>query len=69
MKPPRGPAAAAKKAGELILRQAQDDRLLKPELVRLARGEDFRLFLLWLFDFFLLTVVAFTHDELLVWWL
>ena len=33
----------------------------------LAGGEDLRLFLLWLFDFFLLTVVAFTHDKLPVW--
>jgi hypothetical protein len=29
--------------------------------VRLARGEDLRLFLLRLFDFFFLTVVTFTH--------
>jgi hypothetical protein len=33
----------------------------------LARGQNLRLFLLWLFDFFLLTVVAFTHNKLLVW--
>ncbi len=35
-------------------------------LIRLAGGEYFRLFLLRLFDFFLLTVVAFTHNKLLV---
>ena len=37
------------------------------DLIRLAGGEDFRLFLLWLFDFFFLAVVAFAHDELLGW--
>jgi hypothetical protein len=41
----------------------------KSGLVRLARGQDFRLFLLWLFDFLLLTVIAFTHNKLPVWWL
>jgi len=35
-------------------------------LRRLARGQDLRLFLLWLFDFLLPTVVAFTHNKLLV---
>jgi hypothetical protein len=37
-----------------------------PALVGLARGQNLWLFLLRLFDFFFLTVVAFTHDELLV---
>ncbi len=34
-----------------------------------ARSQDFGLFLLGLFDFFFLTVVAFTHNKLLVGWL
>ena len=46
------------------LRSVRD--ICRLRLVRLARGQDFRFFLLWLFDFFLLTVVAFTHNKLLV---
>ena len=33
----------------------------------LARSQNLRLFLLWLFDFLLLAVVTFTHNKLLVW--
>jgi hypothetical protein len=57
---------AEENCGEVNRDQASRWNAL-PSLGALARGQDFRLFLLWLFDFFFLTVVAFTHNKFLVW--